>query len=72
MRPRSQHVPIRPLVKETEVARLTRELTRRWSNRQLPPRYCEVISSSTGELQPVFAAIVQNAVRFCERKIHDI
>ena len=40
---------------DSEVARLTRELTRHWSSRPQRRRCSQVISSSPGDLQPVFA-----------------
>ena len=52
-----------------ENTRLLNELRRiAASSRPRPQRCCKVISSSPGELEPVFEAMLENATRICEAK----
>ena len=49
-----------------EVQARTRELSESLEQQTATSRCCKVISSSPGELEPVFQAMLVNAVRICE------
>ena len=55
--------------KETNVGRLTRERDEALEQQAATSEVLNVISSSAGELQPVFQTILQNATRICEAHI---
>ena len=52
--------------KEREIARLTRERDEALEREKASAEVLRVISSSPGQLKPVFGAILANAVRLCE------
>jgi class 3 adenylate cyclase/putative methionine-R-sulfoxide reductase with GAF domain len=61
-----------PTQEETEVARLTRELNDALGRETATSDVLEVISHSSGELEPVFTAMLDKAVRICDAKFGNI
>jgi GAF domain-containing protein len=58
--------------KETNIARLTRELHESLERQAATSEVLKVISSSPGELEPVFQTMLQNATRICEAKFGNL
>ena len=59
-------------IKDAQVARLTRELNEARERQTATSEVLEVISSFSGEPDPVFQAILTNATRICEAKYGDL
>jgi class 3 adenylate cyclase len=57
---------------ELEIARLTRELKEAWEEQTATSEVLQVISRSSGELQPVFKAMLANAVQICKAKFGNL
>jgi transcriptional regulator with GAF, ATPase, and Fis domain len=59
-------------VEETEVARLTRELKESIEQQSATSEVLRVISSYPGDPQPIFQAMLKNAVRLCDAEFGNI
>ena len=61
-----------PTSKDTVVARLTHELRETIEQHTATSEILRVISGSPSDLQPVFQAMLKNAVRLCDAKFGNI
>ena len=61
----STTVPSSAPIQDAEVARLTRELNQAREQQTATSEVLRVISSSRGDLHPVFSTVLANAVRIC-------
>ena len=55
-----------------EIAQLTHELNEALEREAATSEVLQVINGSPGDLQPVFAAMLENAVRICDAKFGEI
>ena len=58
--------------RETEIARLSREREEALEREKATAEVLRIISSSPGELEPVFNAVLENATRICEAKLGNL
>ena len=72
MRQRPYHVSVRPLQRKVRPLSLTRELNEAREHQAATSEVLKVISSSHGDLQQVFATMLEKAVRICDAKFGNI
>ena len=61
-----------PAQVDTEIGRLTRELSEAREQQTATSDVLQVVTSFVGELEPVFQTILANAARLCEAKFANL
>jgi two-component system, NtrC family, sensor kinase len=64
--PKLRHPTSPTAAQETELARRTRERDEALEREKASAKVLRIISTSPGELKPIFQAMLENAVRICE------